>query len=158
MFGVADRLGTHRSRAHRQSRRRQRRSLCDEDARVLTTWVDGKFYDTDAAANRDPRGTWEVTAEGKTLPLTIEGELEKLEAKLGGEKVTFSTKDDAVLLIAPAKLFDKGEGSIRLSGRIAARRSAEAVTRLTRSSSLERKANRALCRDKEAGRKTIAAR
>src|SRR4029077_5677820 len=73
--------------------------------------------DSEAAASRDPRGTWEVTANGKTLPLTIEGELDKPEAKLAGEKVTLSTKEDSLLVIAPAKLFDKGEGTARLSGR-----------------------------------------
>src|SRR5438045_8522177 len=90
--------------------------LFAEEARVLTTWVDGHYYDTDQARERDLRGTWEVTAEGKTLALVIEGKLEKLDAKLGGEKATVSVKDDAVLVVAPAKLFDKGEGSVRLTG------------------------------------------
>ncbi len=64
------------------------------------------------------RGSWELAAEGKTLALVVEGKLEKLEAKLAGEKATVSVKDDAVLVIAPAKLFEKGEGSIRLTGQI----------------------------------------
>jgi imidazolonepropionase-like amidohydrolase len=37
---------------------------------------------------------------------------------LAGEKATVSVKDDAVLVIAPAKLFEKGEGSIRLTGQV----------------------------------------
>ena len=49
----------------------------------------------------------------------VEGKLEKLEAKLAGEKATVSAKEDGVLIIAPAKLLEKGEGSIRLSGHIA---------------------------------------
>jgi imidazolonepropionase-like amidohydrolase len=85
---------------------------------VLTTWVDGRDYETDQARQHDIRGTWELGAEGKTLALAIEGKPEKLDAKLGDEKVTVSVKEDAVLLVAPAKLFDKGEGSIRLSGQI----------------------------------------
>ena len=48
-----------------------------------------------AADNRDPRGTWEITASGKTIPLTISGELEKPEAKIGEEKVAIWMKDDA---------------------------------------------------------------
>src|SRR3989440_850896 len=92
--------------------------LFAEEERVLSTWVDGHYYDTDQARERDLRGTWEVTAEGKTLPLVIEGKVEKLDAKLGGEKATVSIKDDTVLVIGPAKLFDKGEGSIRLSGQV----------------------------------------
>ena len=41
--------------------------LFGSDAKVLTTWIDGYYYDTDLAAERDPRGTWEIAAEGKTL-------------------------------------------------------------------------------------------
>ena len=59
-----------------------------------------------------------LTAEGKPLPLIVEGELDKLDAKLGGEKATLSTKEDTIVLVAPAKLFEKGEGSVQLSGRI----------------------------------------
>ncbi len=98
--------------------------LFSGEAKVLTTWVDGYYYDSDAARERDPRGTWEIAAEGKTLPLTVEGEVDKLDVKLAGEKATLSVKEDTVLLVAPAKLFEKGEGSIRFSGRIAG----EAIT------------------------------
>lgn len=119
MFGVADRLGTI-APGRIANLVVASGDLFDSEAKVLTTWIDGRYYDTDLAAERDPRGTWEIAAEGKTLPLTVEGELDKLETKLAGEKATLATKEDAVLLVAPAKLFEKGEGSIRLSGRIAA--------------------------------------
>ncbi len=119
IFGVGDRLGSIAPGRIANLVVASGDLFSDEAARVLTTWVDGKYYDTDAAASRDPRGTWEVTANGKTLPLTIEGELDKPEAKLAGEKATLSTKEDTFLLIAPAKLFDKGEGAVRLSGRFA---------------------------------------
>jgi imidazolonepropionase-like amidohydrolase len=118
MFGVADRLGSI-APGRMANLVVASGDLFAEDARVLTTWVDGRFYDTDQARERDVRGTWEVAAEGKTLPLTIEGKAEKPDAKLSGEKVALTVKEDAVLLIAPAKLFDKGEGSIRLTGQIA---------------------------------------
>ena len=117
MFGVADRLGTI-APGRMANLVVASGDLFADEARVLTTWVDGHYYDTDQARERDVRGTWELIAEGKTLPLVIEGKLEKLDAKLAGEKATVSMKDDAVLIIAPAKLFDKGEGSIRLSGQI----------------------------------------
>jgi imidazolonepropionase-like amidohydrolase len=118
MFGVADRLGTI-APGRIANLVITNGDLFSGEAKVLTTWVDGSYYDTDSAGERDPRGTWEVTSEGKTLPLLIEGELDKLDTKLGGEKATLSTKEDAILLIAPAKLFEKGDGSVRLSGRIA---------------------------------------
>ncbi|HZJ39003.1 MAG TPA: amidohydrolase family protein [Chthoniobacterales bacterium] len=118
MFGIADRLGTI-APGRIANLVVTNGDLFSGDAKVLTTWIDGYYYDTDLADQRDPRGTWEVTAEGKKLSLTIEGELEKLDAKLATEKATLATKDDAVVLVAPAKLFEKGEGSIRLSGRIA---------------------------------------
>src|ERR1700719_4064568 len=117
MFGVADRMGTI-APGRMANLVIASGDLFVEEARVLTTWVDGHYYDTDQARERDVRGTWELVAEGKTLPLVIEGKLEKLDAKLAGEKATVSIKDDAVLVIAPAKLFDKGEGSIRLTGQI----------------------------------------
>jgi imidazolonepropionase-like amidohydrolase len=117
MFGVADRLGTI-APGRIANLVVASGDLFSAETKVLTTWVDGYFYDTDSATERDPRGTWEVTAEGKTLLLTVEGELEKLDVKVAGEKATLSTKEDAILLVAPAKLFEKGEGSIRLSGRI----------------------------------------
>jgi imidazolonepropionase-like amidohydrolase len=118
MFGVADRLGTI-APGRIANLVVASGDLFSSEAKVLTTWVDGYFYDTDSASERDPRGTWEIAAEGKTLPLIVEGELDKLEVKLAGEKATLSMKEDAVLLVAPAKLFERGEGSIRLSGRIA---------------------------------------
>ena len=117
MFGVADRLGSI-APGRMANLVIASGDLFADDARVLTTWVDGHYYDTDQARERDLRGTWELVAEGKTLALVVEGKLEKLEAKLAGEKATVSVKDDAVLVIAPAKLFDKGEGSIRLTGQI----------------------------------------
>jgi imidazolonepropionase-like amidohydrolase len=123
MFGVADRLGTI-APGRIANLVITNGDLFSSEAKVLTTWVDGSYYDTDSAGERDPRGTWEVTSEGKTLPLLIEGELDKLDTKLSGEKATVSTKEDAILLIAPAKLFEKGDGSVRLSGRIAG----EAIT------------------------------
>ncbi|HWM24228.1 MAG TPA: amidohydrolase family protein [Chthoniobacterales bacterium] len=119
MFGVADRLGTI-APGRIANLVVASGDLFTDEASVLTTWIDGHYYDTDLAAARDPRGTWEIAAEGKTLPLTVEGELDKLEIKLAGEKVALSTKEDAVLLVASARLFEKGEGSIRLSGRIVA--------------------------------------
>ena len=118
MFGVADRLGTI-APGRIANLVVASGDLFSGETKVLTTWVDGYFYDTDSATERDPRGNWEVTSEGKTLLLTVEGELDKLEVKLAGEKATLSTKEDAMLLVAPAKFFEKGEGSIRLSGRIA---------------------------------------
>ncbi|HZE58557.1 MAG TPA: amidohydrolase family protein [Chthoniobacterales bacterium] len=117
MFGVADRLGSI-APGRMANLVVASGDLFGEDARILTTWVDGHYYDSEQARDHDVRGTWEIAAEGKTLPLIIEGKLEKLEAKLGGEKATISVKEDAVLVIAPAKLFDKGEGSIRLTGQI----------------------------------------
>src|SRR3954469_8441630 len=118
MFGVADRLGTI-APGRMANLVIASGDLFADDARILTTWVDGRYYDTDQARERDVRGTWDLMVDGKTVPLSIEGKLEKLEAKLGGEKATVSAKEDAVLLIAPAKLFDKGEGSLRLTGVIA---------------------------------------
>lgn len=120
MFGVADRLGTIAPGRMANLVVASGDLFAADDARILTAWIDGRWYDTDRASDRDARGTWEVTTTDKTLPLTIEGELDKLETRLAGEKVSFSIKDGAVLLVAPAKLFDKGEGSVRLSGRIAA--------------------------------------
>src|SRR3954453_12400213 len=115
MFGVTDRLGSI-APGRMANLVVANGDLFGDDAHVLTTWVDGHYYDTDQARDRDLRGTWELIVDGKTVPLTIEGKLEKLDAKLGGEKATVSAKEDAVLLIAPAKQFDKGEGSIRLTG------------------------------------------
>ncbi|CAN5507957.1 amidohydrolase family protein [soil metagenome] len=118
MFGVGDRLGTI-APGRIANLVVASGDLFSEEAKVLTTWVDGRWYDTDLAGERDPRGTWELTAEGKTLPLVIAGELDKLEAKLADQKASFLAKENAVLLVAPANLFDKGEGGVRLAGRIA---------------------------------------
>lgn len=118
MFGVADRLGAI-APGRMANLVIASGDLFADEARVLTTWVDGRYYDTDQARERDLRGTWELVVEGKTLPLVIEGKLEKLDAKLAGEKTTVSVKDDVVLVIAPAKLLEKGEGSIRLTGQVA---------------------------------------
>ncbi len=118
IFGVADRMGTI-APGRIANLVVASGDLFTEKTKVLTTWVDGYYYESDLADERDVRGTWEVTAENQKLSLTVEGEMEKPEAKLAGEKVTLTTNGDAVLLVAPAKLFGKGEGAMRLSGRIA---------------------------------------
>ena len=92
--------------------------FAEDSARVLTTWIDGLPLDTEIADDRDPRGTWEITADGKTFPLVVEGELDKLAAKSDAETATVSMKDDAVLVIAPAKLLGRGDGAVRLTGRL----------------------------------------
>ncbi|MFN2475851.1 MAG: amidohydrolase family protein [Chthoniobacterales bacterium] len=118
MFGASDRLGTIAPGRIANLVVSSGDLFAADDARVLTTWVDGKWYDTDRADDRDPRGTWDLVADGTTLPLVIEGELDKLDTKLAGEKVSFSIREGAVLLVGPAKLFDKGEGSVRLTGHV----------------------------------------
>jgi imidazolonepropionase-like amidohydrolase len=118
MFGVADRLGTIATGKIANLVVASGDLFSDEE-RVLTTWVDGRYYDTDAANQPDLRGNWEITVDGKMWPMVVEGEPEKPDAKIGEQKVSFSAKDDAVLLIAPATVFNKGEGSIRVSGQIA---------------------------------------
>src|SRR3954470_14341536 len=117
MFGVADRLGTIAA-GRIANLVVASGDVFGDDARILVTWVDAHYYDTDQARERDVRGTWELTVEGKTLPLVIEGKVEKPDAKIGAEKVAVSVKEDAVVVVAPAKLFDKGEGSIRLTGQV----------------------------------------
>lgn len=118
MFGVADRMGSIAPGRIANLVIASGDLFAEEEAKVLTTWVDGFYFDTDLADDRDLRGTWEVTVAGRTLPLMVEGEPGKLEAKLGGEKVGLSSREDAVLLVAPAKLLGGAEGGVRLSGRI----------------------------------------
>lgn len=119
MFGLADRLGTIAPGRIANLVIASGDLFSADDARVQTTWVDGRWYDTERSDDRDPRGSWELTAEGKTLPLVVEGELDKLEVKLADEKASFAIKDTAVILVAPAKLFSRGEGGVRFSGRLA---------------------------------------
>jgi imidazolonepropionase-like amidohydrolase len=118
MFGVADRMGTI-APGRVANLVVASGDLFAEEAKVLTTWVDGFYYDTALADDHDLRGTWEVRINDKTLPLVVEGELDKLDAKLAGEKAGLSSRQDAVLLLAPAKLIGAGEGGMRLSGRLA---------------------------------------
>ena len=117
MFGVADRLGAI-APGRVANLVIASGDLFAEEAKVLTTWVDGFYYDTPLADDRDLRGTWDVTVNGKTLPLVVEGEADKLDAKLAGEKAGLSAREDAVLLVVPAKLVGAGEGGVRLSGRV----------------------------------------
>ena len=93
MFGVADRMGTI-APGRIANLVVASGDFFAEEANVLTTWVDGFYYDTELANQRDLRGTWEVTVEKTTFPLVVEGELEKPEAKLGGEKVALTTRGD----------------------------------------------------------------
>lgn len=116
MFGVADRMGS--IAPGRIANLVVTNGDIFEDARVLTTWVDGFHYDTELADARDVRGTWEVTVGAAKLPLVVEGELDKPEAKLADEKVALTTDDTAVVLMAPAKVLGQGEGVVRLAGRI----------------------------------------
>ena len=64
-----------------------------------------------------------------------------------------------MLLVAPAKLFEKGEGSIRLSGRIAGETIAgTGEAPAGGNDPLERQAHRRVHAGKETGRKPVAAR
>ena len=56
MFGVADRLGTI-APGRIANLVIANGDLFSGEAKVLTTWVDGYFYDTESARERDPRGT-----------------------------------------------------------------------------------------------------
>jgi hypothetical protein len=85
MFGAADRMGTI-APGRVANLVVASGDLFSEEAKVLTTWVDGFYYDTDLADDHDLRGTWEVTVDGKTLPLIAEGEPDKLDAKLGARR------------------------------------------------------------------------
>ena len=116
MFGLSDRLGTIAPGRVANLVVASSDLFTDENARVLTTWIDGRYYESERAEEHDLRGTWELNVGGVTLPLAIEGELDKLEVKVAGEKASFALKDDAVLLIAPAKVMEKTEGAMRLSG------------------------------------------
>ncbi len=118
LFGAADRMGTIAPGRIANLVVASGDLFATDDARILTTWVDGRWYDTERADDRDPRGVWEIATAGRTLPLVIEGELDKLKAKVANEKASVAVKDNNLLVVAPAKLFDKGEGSVRLSGRI----------------------------------------
>ncbi len=118
MFGVSDRVGSIAPGHIANLVVASGDLFAADDARVLTTWVDGNWFDTDRANDRDPRGTWEISANGKTIPLAIEGELDKPTAKSDEEKISIWTKDDATVLVAPGKLFGKGEGSVQFFGRL----------------------------------------
>ena len=118
MFGVSDRLGTIAPGHIANLVVTNGDIFADEGTKVLTTWIDGRIYDADAAAQQDPRGTWEITVEGKKLPLVVAGELDKLEAKLADQKAALTTRNDELILVAPAKVFDRGEGALRFSGYI----------------------------------------
>jgi imidazolonepropionase-like amidohydrolase len=118
IFGAGDRLGTIAPGRIANLIVANGDIFEDEGTKVLTAWIDGRFYDTEAALQRDPRGTWELAAEGKTLPLVIAGELDKLEAKVADQKAAITMKEAAIVLMVPAKLFDKGEGAFLFSGRI----------------------------------------
>src|SRR5436190_7843138 len=65
MFGVADRLGTI-APGRIANLVVASGDLFSAETNVLMTWVDGYYYDTDSATERDVRGAWEVTSEGKT--------------------------------------------------------------------------------------------
>ena len=82
MFGVADRMGTiapgrmaNLVIASGDLFQRGSEGADDVGRRVL-------LRHANCADDRDLRGTWEVTVDGKTLPLVVEGEADKLEAKL----------------------------------------------------------------------------
>ncbi len=118
IFGVADRMGTI-APGRIANLVVTNGDLFTEEAHVLATWVDGYHYDTELGGERDARGNWSLVVDGQTLPLLIEGDLDKPDAKLANEKISLSVNDTAILLVVPAQVFGKGEGALRLSGRIA---------------------------------------
>ncbi|HEV3409396.1 MAG TPA: amidohydrolase family protein, partial [Chthoniobacterales bacterium] len=99
MLGLADRLGTIATGRIANLVVASGDLFVADDARVHTTWIDGRWYDAERSDDRDPRGTWDVAAEGKTLPLTVEGELDKLDVKLAGEKASLAVKETSVILV-----------------------------------------------------------
>ncbi len=156
MFGVADRLGTI-APGRIANLVIANGDLFSGEAKIITTWVDGYFQDTDAAGERDLRGTWEVATEGKTLPLTVEGELDKLEVKLGGREGDPIRKGGCRDVGGPREIVRPGRRLVPVlrpnRGRSdhGQRRNSE-----RRSDTLERQTNGGLRRE-TAGRKTLAA-
>src|SRR3954468_2897907 len=57
MFGVTDRLGSI-APGRMANLVIANGDIFADEGRVLTTWVDGRYYDTDQARDRDLRGTW----------------------------------------------------------------------------------------------------
>ena len=119
IFGLNDRLGSIAPGRIANLTVASGDLFSDETARVLTTWVDGRYYETDLSDSRDPRGSWDLTVGDKTLPLVVEGELDKLTAKIGEQDAAFSIEKDGVGLVVAAKVFEKGDGAALFSGRLA---------------------------------------
>ena len=147
-----------RAGADGESGRSERRPFAD-DARVLTTWVDG------AITIRSRRGTAICAGHGnswrkaKRSPLVVEGKPEKLEAKMAGEKATVSMEGRrgavgrARKIVREGRRLDPLDRPDRRGNDRRHWRSAGGAA-----NSLEREAHRALTRHEKAGRKTIAAR
>ena len=85
MFGVADRLGAI-APGRMANLVIASGDLFADEARVLTTWVDGHYYDTEQARERDLRGTWELAAEGKTLAVGGRRKTGEARGKAGRRK------------------------------------------------------------------------
>ncbi len=89
-------------------------------ANVLTVWVDGQYYPTERAYEADARGTWKVDWTGvkAASTLTIKGEAAKPKVTIADSEVGASSKDDQLILLAPAKAFGLPSGVVRLTARV----------------------------------------
>lgn len=125
MFGVADRCGTLEKGKVASFLVASGNLFTDEKAEVLTTWIDGKYYDTDAGKRKEPRGTYAITFTG--LPgagqapntFKIDGDPGNLKATLGTESVAVAMQGETLVLLPAAKTFAGGEGALRLTATIA---------------------------------------
>jgi len=90
----------------------------DEDARILTVWIDGHPYPIDADKAIDPRGAWAIVWHGADGPVRwdISGELTKLRAESGDESFSVRIEGEQVLLTPPASLFGFASGTATFAG------------------------------------------
>ena len=101
MFGVADRMGTIAPDGSRIWS--WPAAICSPRKRGFSPPGSMVNFTTPSSRiTRSPRDLG-ARADRKTFPLIVEGELDKPDAKSAGEKVSLSTKDDAVSDRGPGK-------------------------------------------------------
>ena len=118
LLGVEERLGTIEPGKIANIVVADGNLFADKNARILTVWVDGRYYETNEGKKIDPRGSWTLQWQGVTgfEKWEISGKPDDLNAKTGEEEFSAKVQDDQVLLFPPASLFGHESGSVRLAG------------------------------------------
>jgi imidazolonepropionase-like amidohydrolase len=119
LAGVSDRLGSLAPDLIANITIADHDLFTDPHARILSVWIDGRPYETDAAGTYDLRGKWVLAWRGVNGPAEWEvtGKIKTPTLKVGDDEIPLKIEGAKIFLFpSPAAFGSESEGAARLVG------------------------------------------